>query len=61
MMQAENIGSNFDDFLHEEGLLDEANAVAIKRVIAWQDRSGGEGAEADVIVRNNGAEEEISH
>jgi hypothetical protein len=36
MMKAENIGSNFDDFLQEEGILDEANAVAIKRVIAWQ-------------------------
>jgi antitoxin HicB len=36
MMKTENIGSNFDDFLQEEGLLDEANAVAIKRVIAWQ-------------------------
>lgn len=35
-MKTENIGSNFDDFLQEEGLLDEANAVAIKRVIAWQ-------------------------
>ena len=35
-MKAENIGSNFDDFLQEEGILDEANAVAIKRVIAWQ-------------------------
>jgi len=36
MMKAENIGSSFDDFLQEEGLLDEASAVAIKRVIAWQ-------------------------
>lgn len=35
-MKKENIGSSFDDFLQEEGLLDEANAVAIKRVIAWQ-------------------------
>jgi len=35
-MKAENIGSSFDDFLQEEGLLDEASAVAIKRVIAWQ-------------------------
>ncbi|HHE32918.1 MAG TPA: helix-turn-helix domain-containing protein [Chlorobaculum parvum] len=35
-MKTENIGSNFDDFLQEEGFLDEANAVAIKRVIAWQ-------------------------
>jgi len=36
MMKADNIGSSFDDFLQEEGFLDEANAVAIKRVIAWQ-------------------------
>jgi len=35
-MRAKNIGSSFDDFLQEEGLLDEANAVAIKRVISWQ-------------------------
>lgn len=35
-MKVEKIGSNFDDFLQEEGILDEANAVAIKRVIAWQ-------------------------
>ena len=31
-----NIGSNFDDFLEEEGLLEEATAVAIKRYIAFQ-------------------------
>lgn len=31
-----HIGSNFDDFLEEEGLLAEAEAVAIKRVIAYQ-------------------------
>jgi antitoxin HicB len=36
MMKAKNIGSGFDDFLQEEGILDEENAVAIKRVIAWQ-------------------------
>ena len=35
-MKAKNIGSSFDDFLKEEALLDEAAAVAIKRVIAWQ-------------------------
>lgn len=29
-------GSNFDDFLAEEALLEESTAVAIKRVIAWQ-------------------------
>ena len=35
-MNKNNIGSNFDDFLEEEALLDEAIAVAVKRVIAWQ-------------------------
>ncbi len=30
------IGSSFDDLLAEEGLLEEANATAAKRVIAWQ-------------------------
>ena len=29
-------GSSFDEFLREEGTLEEAEAVAIKRVIAWQ-------------------------
>jgi len=36
MMKAKNIGSSFDDFLKEEAILDEATAVAVKRVIAWQ-------------------------
>ena len=31
-----HIGSNFDDFLVEEGLLAETEAVAIKRVVAYQ-------------------------
>ena len=31
-----NIGSRFDEFLEEEDLLAETEAVAIKRVIAWQ-------------------------
>lgn len=30
------IGSNFDDFLREENLLDVAEATAAKRVIAFQ-------------------------
>jgi len=29
-------GSNFDDFLKEEGLLADAEATAIKRVVAYQ-------------------------
>jgi antitoxin HicB len=35
-MNKNNIGSSFDVFLEEEALLDEATAVAVKRVIAWQ-------------------------
>lgn len=35
-MNNENIGSNFDDFLQEEGLLSDATAVSVKRVIAFQ-------------------------
>ena len=30
------IGSNFDDFLNEEGILQETEAIAIKRVIAYE-------------------------
>ena len=36
MNKNRHIGSNFDDFLHEEGLLAEAEATAIKRIIAHQ-------------------------
>ena len=32
----QHIGSNFDDFLQEDGILEEVNAVAVKRVLAWQ-------------------------
>jgi antitoxin HicB len=35
-MNEQHIGSNFDDFLAEEGLLAEAEAVAVKRVLAYQ-------------------------
>ena len=35
-MNEKNIGSSFDEFLEDEALLDEATAVAVKRVIAWQ-------------------------
>jgi len=31
-----HIGSNFDDFLSEQGLAEEVTAAALKRVIAWQ-------------------------
>jgi len=35
-MNKKYLGGKFDDFLKEEGLLAEAEAVAIKRVIAFQ-------------------------
>ena len=35
-MNKKHIGENFDDFLHEEGLLEEVEAVAIKRVVSFQ-------------------------
>ncbi len=36
MINTTYIGSNFDDFLEEEGLFAEVEATAIKRVIAFQ-------------------------
>ena len=35
-MAKKNVGSSFDEFLEEEGLLEEATAAAVKRVIALQ-------------------------
>ena len=35
-MKKKHIGSNFDEFLKEEFLLEHSTAVAVKRVIAWQ-------------------------
>jgi len=35
-MNKKYLGSNFDDFLKEEGLLVDAEAVALKRVVAFQ-------------------------
>lgn len=36
MSKNKHIGSDFDAFLAEQGELEEATAVAVKRVIAWQ-------------------------
>ena len=36
MTKNPHIGSSFDDFLEEEGIRAEAEAAALKRVIAWQ-------------------------
>jgi len=37
-MKSKHVGSDFDDFLEEEGLLAESEAAAVKRVIAYQIR-----------------------
>lgn len=36
MIDSTHIGSSFDDFLEEEGILAEVSALALKRVLAWQ-------------------------
>ena len=35
-MSKKHIGGDFDDFMRDEGMLDDAEAVAAKRVIAFQ-------------------------
>jgi hypothetical protein len=35
-MKTSNMGSNFDDFLAEEGMLEEVTVIAVKRMVAWQ-------------------------
>jgi antitoxin HicB len=34
--KTDHSGSSFDNFLEEQGIREEAEAVAIKRVLAWQ-------------------------
>ncbi len=35
-MNKKHVGSDFDEFLLQEALLEEITATAVKRVIAWQ-------------------------
>ena len=35
-MSKKNMGSSIDDFLKEEGIFEEAQAQAVKEVVAWQ-------------------------
>jgi TPP-dependent pyruvate/acetoin dehydrogenase alpha subunit len=35
-MSANQMGSGIDDFLKEEGILEEAQAQAIEELVAWQ-------------------------
>jgi len=36
MSKKGRVGSSFEDFLKGEGVLEETNAIAVKRVLAWQ-------------------------
>lgn len=36
MSKKGRVGSSFEDFLKDEGVLEETNAIAVKRVLAWQ-------------------------
>lgn len=36
MKRNPHVGSDFDDFLRDEGILDETQAVAVKRVLTFQ-------------------------
>ncbi len=36
MKRKSRVGSSFDEFLQEEGILTETTAIAVKRVLAWQ-------------------------
>jgi hypothetical protein len=35
-MSKKHLGSRIDDFLKEEGIFEEAQAQAVKEVVAWQ-------------------------
>lgn len=35
-MSKKHVGSSFEDFLEEQGRLEESTAIAMKRVISWQ-------------------------
>jgi len=36
MSKRGRVGSSFEDFLKDDGVLEETNAIALKRVLAWQ-------------------------
>ena len=40
MKRNPHLGSDFDDFLREEKIFDEAQAIAVKRVLAYQLEQG---------------------
>ncbi len=55
-LNKKHIGSSFDDFLEQENLLAEANAVAIKRVLAFklQEAMDKKGLSKSEMAKKNG-------
>lgn len=49
-MSKQNMGSSIDDFLKEEGIFEDAQAQAVKEVVAWQ---LGEAKKEKKISKNN--------
>lgn len=52
-MEKQHLGSDFDDFLRHEGFIEDAEAVAAKRVIAFQI--------AEEMKRSNITKTELAH
>ncbi len=42
-----HIGSDFDNFLAEQGIAEEVCAVALKRIISWQMTEANDASESD--------------
>ena len=51
-MSAKHLGSSIDDFLKEEGILDQAQAQAVKEVVAWQQCEKGKEMTVDTEIRH---------
>ncbi len=47
MKRNPHVGSDFDNFLQEEGILDEVQAVAVKRVLTYQLERGMKAKQTD--------------
>lgn len=52
-MSKQNMGSSIDDFLKEEGIFEDAQAQAVKEVVAWQ--RGGDERKADFEKQDGNA------
>lgn len=59
-MNYKHVGSDFDDFLRDEGLLEEVEAVAAKRVVAFAEQRSPEGAGA-AEIRHRAADGDQRH